>query len=183
MLDGLRLLVVGNEEAAKVMSGKSNLEKADQVWSFIVKYSMTANAAALTLTLAAYGKDPALQTGLSIGKAPIWCFFLGILLSGSHLIMSFFFYLESQKQIISDELDAQKNEVGEIRERALDLGVFDKEVVRLTDETRRARDALELARASDGEVALKILRALQEYLLWASYSCFFIGLTLVITHI
>jgi hypothetical protein len=112
------------------------MEEVRAIWSQIAKYSTIANGSALALALGALGKIPIGQN-IPIGKAPLWCFFFGLVLGGFHLLFYWSYALGQQAQNITDEAQNITDKLNEIRGRLETIKSTEKidteEIVRNTE--------------------------------------------------
>lgn len=151
-----------------------------ELWKQIVRYSAVANGTALTLALSSIGKTPVVQLSATIGKFPIWCFFLGLVASGLHLVCSFVYALESK----GVEANKKVQSLSDKLEGSLADAIAQGELSARTAEVRRELQSLkdQLSELDLGQTPgfLGGMRNAQEGLLWAAYGFFVIGLAAVV---
>jgi hypothetical protein len=149
-------------------------------WKQIVKYSSVANGTALTLALSSIGKTPVFQLSATIGKFPIWCFFLGLVASGLHLLFSFAYNLEAKRNEANATVRKLTCRIEELRSDALSEGALGLRAAKFADEVQRLKDQLSELDMGQPDNYEAMLRNAQELVLWASYGLFFAGLASVV---
>ena len=131
-------------------------------------------------TLSSIGKTPVFQLSATIGKFPIWCFFLGLVASGLHLLASFAYNLESKRNEANATVRKLTSRIEALRSGAIAEGASSLGAAQLAEEVQRLKDQLsemEMGQPANYEA---MLRNAQEWLLWASYGLFFVGLATVV---
>jgi hypothetical protein len=151
-----------------------------EVWAQIVKYSSVANGTALTLALSTIGKSPVVQLNASIGKFPIWCFFLGLLASGLHLVFTFASQYEKERFDVHNEIEKLTERVNATRAEALALGKISSDAAANTATIDQLRLRMTEIGKAPITTELKLLNGITEGLLWVSYAFFFVGLFAVV---
>ncbi|AOO81728.1 hypothetical protein [Bosea vaviloviae] len=120
------------------------------------------------------------QLSPTIGKFPIWCFFIGLVASGLQLIASYAYAVESRRM----EADEQVQKLYEKTERsftpAVAQGDLSARAASIRGELQHLKDQLREIDFGQPRGFRDGVRNAQEWLLWAAYGFFVIGLASVV---
>jgi hypothetical protein len=152
-------------------------------WSQIVKYSTIFNATALTLSLTTVTKSANIHLDMTIGKFPIWCFFIGLVFGSLQLLFSFYYLLSREIETSKLEIAKMETKLAEIQSEALSTGSLNFEIEDLRNKIGHMRKQISDPDFNMPDGAVDALRFMQESLLWASYAAFFTGLFVVVVSI
>jgi hypothetical protein len=158
-------------------------QNASEIWSAIVKYSVSANAAALVLAIGASGRFTQIQPVAIVGKFPIWCFAIGLLFAGFYLISNFVWSMENQLFEVKEKIDDLKSKNDERRSNLLSSGLINRDDADIATKINQMSQDVDSMINLKSKKQLEQLRNIQESLLWISYLMFFVGLFIAIWKI
>lgn len=146
----------------------------------LTKYSFAANGAALTLSISTIQKTPLIQLNGSVGKFPIWCFFIGLILSWLHLILVIPSGFAHEFSTVRKEREKMKEEIESIRKEALENGIILKNIAVLTAQIQALDEEIP---PEINERLNTVLGTTKDALLWLSYLMFATGVALTLISV
>jgi hypothetical protein len=165
-----------------------SLDDAKEEWKTIVKYAYISNGAALTVAISAIAKATNGSYILPVGKLPLYLFLLGLFLIGLRSFFSYFYIIvKTHEEILAKSADiSKKTELLEEHKSKLKQELFAKGFMKIDrgddNQDQKKLKTLELSQDIE-KLSVNMLRALQEYPIYLSYCCFFIGVIISISRL